>query len=69
MISDYNEKAVAPIIKYMRNKGINDNGIAGLLGNLYAESRLFPNNLQNKYNKIFNLTDEEYTEHKIKKFL
>ena len=62
MIQDYNEKAVPYIIDYMRSKGLNNNGIAGLLGNIYAESRLYPNNLQNKYNKIFNLTDEEYTE-------
>jgi len=62
MIENYNEQAVLYIIDYMRSKGLNNNGIAGLLGNIYAESRLYPNNLQNKYNKIFNLTDEEYTE-------
>lgn len=39
----------------------NDYGVAGLMGNLYAESGLKTNNLQNSYNKKLNLTDEEYT--------
>lgn len=40
----------------------NPYGVAGLIGNLQAESSLNPINLQNSYNKKFNLTDEEYTE-------
>lgn len=36
-------------------------GVAGLMGNLYAESGLSPINLQNSYNKKLNITDEEYT--------
>ena len=36
-------------------------GVAGLMGNLYAESGLKPNNLQNSFNKKLNITDEEYT--------
>ena len=36
-------------------------GVAGLMGNLYAESGLFPNNLQNTYNTKFNMTDAQYT--------
>ena len=40
----------------------NPYGVAGLMGNLRAESNLRPNNLQNTYSKKFNLTDEEYTE-------
>lgn len=36
-------------------------GAAGLMGNLYAESGLKPNNLQNSFNKKLNITDEEYT--------
>ena len=39
----------------------NEYGVAGLMGNLYAESGLVPNNLQNSYNKKLNITDEEYT--------
>ena len=36
-------------------------GAAGMMGNLYAESALRPNNLQNTYEKKFGMTDAEYT--------
>jgi len=36
-------------------------GVAGMMGNLYAESGLRPNNLQNTYEKRLGLTDTEYT--------
>lgn len=36
-------------------------GVAGLMGNLYAESGLRANNLQNSYAKKLDLSDEEYT--------
>ena len=36
-------------------------GAAGLMGNLYAESALRPNNLQNTYEKKLGLSDAEYT--------
>lgn len=36
-------------------------GVAGLMGNLYAESGLKSNNLQNSYNKRLNISDEDYT--------
>lgn len=39
----------------------NPYGVAGLMGNLYAESGLRPNNLQNTFSKKFNMSDEEYT--------
>ena len=39
----------------------NEFGVAGLMGNLYAESGIRSNNLQNTYSKKFGLTDEEYT--------
>ena len=39
----------------------NPYGVAGLMGNLYAESGLNPKNLQNSFNKKLKLTDEEYT--------
>lgn len=45
----------------LKDAGMNDCGAAGLMGNLYAESGLRPNNLQNSFNKKFNITDEEYT--------
>lgn len=36
-------------------------GVAGLMGNLYAESNLMPNNLQNTYNTSLGMSDTEYT--------
>ena len=36
-------------------------GVAGLMGNLYAESGLRANNLQNSYAKKLGMTDEAYT--------
>ena len=39
----------------------NANGAAGLMGNLYAESGLKSNNLQNSFNKKLSIMDEEYT--------
>ena len=46
---------------YFKKKGLNDYGIAGLMGNLYAESGLKPTNLQNTYEKKLGYTDAEYT--------
>ena len=40
----------------------NPYGVAGLMGNLYAESGLNPKNLQNTYNKKLGMTDDEYTD-------
>lgn len=37
-------------------------GVAGLMGNLYAESALRPNNLQNSYEKSLGYSDEAYTQ-------
>lgn len=37
-------------------------GVAGLMGNLYAESSLIPNNLQGSGNKALGMTDAEYTD-------
>ena len=39
----------------------NDYGVAGVMGNLYAESALVANNLQNTYEKKLGMTDAEYT--------
>lgn len=40
----------------------NPYGVAGLMGNLYAESGLRSNNLQNSYETKFGFNDEAYTE-------
>lgn len=39
----------------------NEYGVAGLMGNLYAESALRSNNLQNTYEKPLGYTDDAYT--------
>ncbi len=46
---------------FFKSKGLNDYGVAGLMGNLQAESGLVPTNLQNSYEKKLGLTDAEYT--------
>ena len=46
---------------FFKAKGLNDYGIAGLMGNLFAESGLKPTNLQNTYEKKLGYTDAEYT--------
>lgn len=49
------------IWKYLKAQGFTDYGVAGLMGNLYAESGLIPNNLENAYSTKFGLSDSEYT--------
>lgn len=39
----------------------NEYGVAGLMGNLQAESGLKPNNMQNSYEKRLGFTDDTYT--------
>lgn len=46
---------------YFKSKGLNDFGIAGLMGNLYAESGFKSCNLQGTYEKKLGMTDAEYT--------
>lgn len=48
------------IWNYFKDKGFCDYGIAGLMGNLYAESGLNPKNLQNTYEKSLGYSDDEY---------
>lgn len=49
------------IWNYLLNKIGNEYGVAGLMGNLYAESALQPNNLQNTYETSLGYTDTSYT--------
>lgn len=46
---------------FFKSKGLNDYGIAGLMGNLQAESGLKPTNLQNSYESKLGMNDAEYT--------
>lgn len=50
------------IWNFLIGKGLNENGAAGLMGNLYAESGLSPINMQNSYEKKLGYTDETYTQ-------
>lgn len=45
---------------FFKNKGLNDFAVAGLMGNLKAESNLRPDNLQNSFEGRLG-SDEEYT--------
>lgn len=49
------------IWNYLHGKLGNAYGTAGMMGNLYAESGLRSNNLQNTYEKKLGYTDESYT--------
>lgn len=46
---------------YFKGKGLNDFATAGIMGNLYAESGLKSNNLENYYEQKLAMTDEGYT--------
>ena len=50
------------IWSYLKGQGLTDAGTAGLMGNLYAESGLRANNLQNSYEGKLGMADAEYTE-------
>lgn len=56
---DDTEKAVWD---FLQSKGLNNFAIAGIMGNLYAESSLRPDNLQDSFEKRLELSDAEYTE-------
>ena len=61
--SKVDTKAIDPKVMwdYFKTTGLNDYGIAGIMGNLYAESALRPCNLQQTYEKSLGMTDAEYT--------
>ena len=47
--------------KFLKGKGLNDFAVAGIMGNLYAESSLQPTNLENYYESKLAMTDKQYT--------
>lgn len=49
------------IWNFLKGKGLNDFAVAGIMGNIYAESGLRSNNLQNSYEKSLGHTDAAYT--------
>ena len=46
---------------FLKNKGLTDYAVAGIMGNLQAESSMRPNNLEDTKNKLFGMSDAEYT--------
>ena len=49
------------IWNYLKGKGFTDYAVAGIMGNLYAESGLEPENLQNNFEAVLGMTDHQYT--------
>ena len=49
------------IWNFLKGKGLNNYAVAGIMGNLHAESALRPENLQNTFEKSLGMTDLEYT--------
>lgn len=45
---------------YLKSKGLNDFAVAGIMGNLFAESGLNPRNLQNSYENALGMNDDAY---------
>lgn len=60
-IEENDEITEEQMYKFFKDQGMTDAGAAGLMGNLYAESGLKSNNLQNSYSKSLGYSDEEYT--------
>ena len=62
-VSKVNTAAADPkkMWDYFKSKGLTDAGVAGLMGNLYAESGLKSCNLQGSYETKLGMTDAEYT--------
>ncbi len=52
------------IWKYLSdpNKGLKPHMVAGIMGNLYAESMLVPVNLQNSFESTLGMSDQQYTD-------
>ena len=50
------------IWNFLYSKLKNPYGVAGIMGNMYAESGLKPTNLQQSYEKKLGFTDKSYTE-------
>ena len=50
------------IYNFLIEEGYTPAGACGIMGNLYAESKCTPNNLENKYAIKFGKSDAEYTD-------
>lgn len=47
---------------FLKSKGLSDYAVAGIMGNIYAESSFRSNNLQGSYEKKLGYTDDSYTQ-------
>jgi hypothetical protein len=61
-VSDGSDESAKKIWDFLMNEIGNAYGVAGLMGNLYAESALRSNNLENTYEKKLGHSDVSYTE-------
>jgi hypothetical protein len=59
--ADGNSSVAQKAWNFLYKKIGNAYGVAGLMGNLYAESGLKPTNLQNTYEKSLGMSDKKYT--------
>lgn len=50
------------IREYFRGKGFTEEGIAGIMGNMFGESAMLPMNLENQFEAVLNYTDGTYTQ-------
>ena len=58
-----NQKSTADQFhEFFTDVGLNPYALCGLMGNIYAESGLIPNNLQNSFEKSLGMNDDEYTD-------
>ena len=57
-----NDPVDKQIWDFLKSKGLNNYAVAGIMGNLKAESNLRPNNLQNSFEKKLGYTDISYTQ-------
>lgn len=53
---------IKEIYDWLKNCGLTDAGVSGLLGNIKAESGIKSNNMQNSYETKLGLTDKQYTD-------
>lgn len=60
MINGYSENNLHIITAFLRGKGLNEYAVFGLVANLYAESNLRADNLQNSYETKLGMSDVEY---------
>lgn len=47
--------------EFFANVGLKPYALCGLMGNIFAESRMLPNNLENRFEKSLGMNDDEYT--------